>query len=72
MTGQRNKRDEPASNQAKPDQGASPCVDKAIQQKVKDEWEQRFPNDWLETTIIVAVLATMAGAAYFMYLLSQA
>ena len=49
-----------------------PCVDKAIQQKVKDDWEQRFPNDWLETTIIVAVLATMAGAAYFMYLLSQA
>lgn len=31
-----------------------------------------FPNDWLEATIIVVVLATMAGGAYFMYLLSQA
>ena len=40
------------------------CVDKEI--------ADRFPNDWLEATIVVVVLATMAGAAYFMYLLSQA
>ena len=49
-----------------------PSVDKTIAKKVDDEWSQRFPNDWLEATIVVVVLATMAGAAYFMYLLSQA
>ena len=49
-----------------------PCVDKTIAKKVDDEWSQRFPNDWLEATIVVVVLAAMAGSAYFLYLLSQA
>jgi hypothetical protein len=60
------------SNQAEPDQRALPCVDKAIAKKVEDAWSQRFPNDWLEATIVVVMLAAMAGGAYFMYLLSQA
>ena len=49
-----------------------PSVDKTIAKKVDDEWSQRFPNDWLEATIVVVVLAAMAGSAYFLYLLSQA
>ena len=49
-----------------------PSVDKTIAKKVEDEWAQRFPNDWLEATIVVVMLAAMAGGAYFMYLLSQA
>ena len=49
-----------------------PSVDKAIAKKVDDEWAQRFPNDWLEATIVVVMLATITGGAYMMYLLSQA
>ena len=49
-----------------------PSVDKTIAKKVEDEWAQRFPNDWLEATIVVIMLATIAGGAYFMYILSQA
>ena len=40
------------------------CVDKEI--------ADRFPNDWLEATIVVVMLAAIAGGAYMMYLLSQA
>ena len=49
-----------------------PSVDKAIAKKVDDEWSHRFPNDWLEATIVVVMLATITGGAYMMYLLSQA
>ena len=49
-----------------------PSVDKTIAKKVEDEWAQRFPNDWLEATIVVVMLTTIAGGAYFMYILSQA
>ena len=45
---------------------------KAIAKKVEDQWSQRFPNDWLEATIVVVMLAAIAGGAYFMYILSQA
>ena len=55
-----------------PKQRREPSIDKEIAKKVEDEWSQRFPNDWLEATIVVVVLAAMAGGAYFMYLLSQA
>ena len=65
------KRNDP-SNQAKPDQRATPCIDKDIAKKVEDEWSQRFPNDILEATIVVVMLAAITGGAYFMYLLSQA
>jgi len=64
------KRSDP-SNQAKPDQRATPGIDKDIAKKVQDEWSQRFPNDWLEATIVVVMLAAIAGGAYMMYLLSQ-
>ena len=49
-----------------------PSVDKTIANKVEDEWAQRFPNDILEATIVVVMLAAIAGGAYMMYLLSQA
>ena len=49
-----------------------PSIDKAIANKVEDEWAQRFPNDWLEVTIVVVMLAAITGSAYFMYILSQA
>ena len=51
---------------------SDPSIDKAVAKKVEDEWSQRFPNDWLEATIVVVMLATIAGGAYFMYILSQA
>ena len=47
-----------------PKQRREPAIDKEI--------ADRFPNDWLEATIVVVMLAAMAGGAYFMYLLSQA
>ena len=49
-----------------------PSIDRAVAKKVEDEWAQRFPNDWLEATIVVVMLATITGGAYFMYILSQA
>ena len=49
-----------------------PSLDKEIAKRCEDEWSQRFPNDWLEATIVVVMLATITGGAYFMYLLSQA
>ena len=51
---------------------SDPSVDKDIAKKVEDEWSQRFPNDILEATIVVVMLAAVTGGAYMMYLLSQA
>ena len=65
------KRNDP-SNQAKPDQRAAPGIDKEIAKRTQDEWSQRFPNDILEATIVVVMLAAITGGAYMMYLLSQA
>lgn len=47
-----------------------PSVDREIAKR-NDEWSQRFPNDWLEASIVVVMIAAMAGGAYFLWLLSQ-
>ena len=51
---------------------SDPSIDKDIAKRAEDEWSQRFPNDWLEATIVVVMLAAVTGGAYMMYLLSQA